>query len=386
MMTRRPRVLFCIAVYNGKRVVPRSLQSASRLDQSVADTDVLILDDASPAPGWSEEVEQLAAGYGFRYYRTPRNLGIPRNVNLGLLAAINGGYDFVVINNSDVIFPANLVTQLVRVAADDNVGSVTAWSNNVSIFSLPNEDPDLHLANQDVVDWLSGSLASHFGDAAMDVPAGISFCILIPTAVVREVGLMDPVFGRGYCEETDWTLRSLARGYRITLAPGVFVYHEGRGSNIEAGLVTNHGTTVPENEEIIDLRYPQFRNQVGAFQSSHLLPKAHKDAIGRIIQDAGRQYGYSVEVGWLPLATRDADYVRVHVTPEGLGPEIEVQFRGFRSVLNVNGFDVAAELRNYFAREPIQVNMLDRGGVSLKVAKGFDPQSLQFVRNYPAKV
>ena len=76
----------------------------------------------------------------------------------------------------------------------------------------------------------------------MDIPAGISFCIIVPTAVIADIGLMDPVFGRGYCEETDFTLRSRRAGYRIGLAPGVFVYHQGGGSNVEAGLLS-HGET-----------------------------------------------------------------------------------------------------------------------------------------------
>ena len=156
-----------------------------------------------------------------------------------------------------MIYPRNLLTQLLRAVAQDGVGSVTAWSNNVSLYSLRNDDPDRFLADQERVDWLSETLAGHYGDAVLDIPAGISFCILVPTAVVRDVGVMDPVFGRGYCEETDWSLRSMQAGYRVALAPGTFVYHAGRGSNLDAGLVTSRHTSVPDNEAIIDLRYPR---------------------------------------------------------------------------------------------------------------------------------
>ena len=52
---------------------------------------------------------------------------------------------------------------------------MTAWSNNVSMYSMPNADPDRFLADQDRVDWLSDTLAEHYPDAAMDIPAGISF-------------------------------------------------------------------------------------------------------------------------------------------------------------------------------------------------------------------
>ena len=175
------------------------------------------------------------------------------------------GYDYVIISNSDVIYPRNLLTQMLRAVGPRGVGSVTAWSNNVSMYSLRNDDPDRFLADQERVDWISETLAGHYQDAVLDIPAGISFCILIPTAVVRDVGVMDPVFGRGYCEETDWSLRSLEAGYRVALATGTFVYHAGRGSNLDAGLVTSRHTSVPDNEAIIDLRYPDFRDQVRAF-------------------------------------------------------------------------------------------------------------------------
>ena len=126
----------------------------------------------------------------------------------------------------------------------------------MSIYSLPNHDPDRFLSDQGVVNWISATLAGEFGNATIDVPAGISFCICMPVPVITEVGLMDPVFGRGYCEETDWSLRSAAAGYRVTLSPSAFVYHQGHGSTLAAGMVAGGHSTVPENEAVIDLRYP----------------------------------------------------------------------------------------------------------------------------------
>lgn len=190
---------------------------------------------------------------------------------------------------------------------DSAIGSVTAWSNNVSIYSLPNEDPDQYLGNQDTVDWVASSLWGNFGLTTLDIPAGISFCILIPTPVLKRVGLMDPVFGRGYCEETDWTLRSKSLGYRVTLAPSCFVYHRGNVSSTEAGLLPAGHTSVPENEEIIDLRYPFFRSQVSAFINSDLLSDLHDDAKAKILKDAARQWGYLIEFGQVPRRGLDAN-------------------------------------------------------------------------------
>src|SRR5947209_3785897 len=104
----KPRVLHLITVYNGRAFVPRAIKSAVGMDQSVAEIDVLVLDDASPEPGWSQELEGFCKQWGAHYYCTPRNLGIPRNCSLGLATAVQKNYDYVTINNSDVIFPRNL--------------------------------------------------------------------------------------------------------------------------------------------------------------------------------------------------------------------------------------------------------------------------------------
>jgi GT2 family glycosyltransferase len=337
----RPRLLLAITVYNGREVVFSCLRSATELAHETVDVDILVLDDASPEPGLSENVRAACQDLGIAYYRTPRNLGIPRNVNLALLWSIEREYDYVIISNSDVLFCQNLPDLMVRIAhTDPSIGSVTAWSNNVSIYSLPNNEPDVNLSEQDRVNWVAESLWGNFGTAAVDVPVGISFCILIPTPVLRRVGLMDPVFGRGYCEETDWTLRSKCLGYRITLAPSCFVYHHGQASNVDAGLVAAGHHTVPDNEDLIDLRYPFFRGQVSAFLNSDLLPTLHKDAIAKLTKDAAREWGYSIEFGQLPR----------HQYPVASSPIVDIEsqdgeliavsrFLGFRYQIPIKSSD-----------------------------------------------
>lgn len=361
-----PRVLMCITVYNGRDFVPRALRSAQEISRDGFELDVLILDDHSPEPGWSQELEQLCAGSGIQYYNTPRNLGIPRNVNLGLHRAVTGGYDYVIICNSDIIVPSTVVGDLIAcIRSDETLGSVTALSNNVSMYSLPNTDPDQYLADQGVVNWISAGLRGVFGHNVMDIPAGISFCIIVPTTVVRDIGLMDPVFGRGYCEETDFTLRSRRAGYRIGLAPGVFVYHQGGGSNVEAGLLSHGMTTVPANEAIIDMRYPQFRSQVAAFGSSGLLEKMHRDGIEKIVREAGRQFGYRVDIGWVSRGAADPRQVTCQVIPDSR-PEIRVSVLGFEYRIEVpDGADVEALIKEFFDREPDTVSIDNLGGRTL---------------------
>lgn len=351
-----------MTVYNGEEHVINSLASAARL-RMYSELDVLVLDDCSPAPGFSERLAARCADLGVRYYRSPRNLGIPRNVNLALLTCVRERYDYVIVANSDVLFPSNLVDGMLRIASKPGVGSVTAWSNNVSVYSLTSFEPDQYLGKQDVVDWVSLSLAGNFGDSYLGVPAGISFAIMIPREAIERTGLMDPVFGRGYCEEIDWSLRAQQAGLRAVLATGVFVYHVGGGSNVAAGLLSENETTVPANERIIDMRYPLFRSQVEAFMGSGLLAGAVEDAQELIVRAAGQQFGYQVVASWLPHVETRSDLLSVVLAPDGLMNSAYASVLGFETRIPIDPQEPRRSITDFFGTEPIGFCALDRGAV-----------------------
>ena len=368
----RQRVLLAILVYNGRSFVPACLESAAGARIGHRDVDVLVLDDCSPDPGWSEELQGLCESLDFGYYRSPRNIGIPRNMNLGLVRAMSGGYDYVFILNSDIVMPLNMVSGMIRVAESNaGVGSVTAWSNNVSVFSIPNCDDSGTLKRQDMVDWISAELEREFGASAMDVPTCVGFCLLLPVPVVAKVGLFDPVYGRGYCEEVDWCLRSRARGYRAVLAPSVFVFHQGSGSTVEAGMLAAKATTVAEHEHIVDLRYPWYRTDVEAFFDSGVLEPAVIRANRSLIFHAAARFGYEVEATWVPEPV-SGERVRFVVDPDGRSSSVDLEFCGFHLTLPVPGGDLAAMLGETPGTPPMRVVVRDRGLFADQLAAAYE--------------
>lgn len=270
--------LLGILVYNGREVVPRCLESARAL---LSDrTDVVVFDDCSPSEGWSDDVSRMCVAWGIGYYRSPRNLGIPRNMSLVMKTAVERGYDVVGLVNSDVVLPGNFVESMdAAFAADSGIASITPWSNNVSAFSLPMAAAGSEIADNEIVDRLADSLFAQHCGRSMEIPTGVGYCLMIPTEVIRRVGVMDPIFGRGYCEEVDWCQRARLAGFRHVLSLGSFVYHEGSGTNRDEGLLAHGMTTVIEHELIIRGRYPDYVARVDEFLARPDLPALGRESL-----------------------------------------------------------------------------------------------------------
>ena len=388
----RQRVLVAILVYNGRAFVPRGLASAAQLRlTSRHDVDVLVLDDASPDVGWSEELREICERLGLGYYGTPRNLGIPRNMNLGLLRAEAAGYDHVVILNSDVVLPANMIDGLLAVAATDpKIASVTAWSNNASIFSLPNDEADRFLADAPTVDAVSMVLQDEFGDQAVDVPVGVGFCMCISKEAIAEVGLFDPVFGRGYCEEVDWCRRAVSLGWRNVLAPSVFVYHIGSASTRLAGLLAPGEQTVHTHEEIVDQRHPDYRGDVEGWRARGGVDAIVERGLRRLVATAAAERGYVLDATWLRREPEDHsdDRVRITINPDGPSPLVEATANGWRCALPVGPDGILAAVGSFVGCPPSQVRILDRGSVAaaLEVDALAAGVPVRALRRYPERV
>ena len=365
---QRPRVLLAILVYGGRDFVPACLQSAAGLRGGPNRVDVLVLDDCSPDEAWSADLARTCASLDIGYYRSPRNIGIPRSMNLALLRAQSAGYDHVIIANSDVVFPLNLATVLVRIAEENpDAGSVTAWSNNVSIFSLHSADRTT-LAQQDVVDWVSYQLEAEFAGTATELPTAVGFCMLVPTPVAARVGLFDPLFGRGYCEEVDWSRRAKAMGYRNLLAPSAFVFHYGGASTRAAGLLAGDGTTtVVAHERIIDFRHPGYRAEVDNFERTAPLAPLVQRGSRAIVVAAARRWGYRVAT--TSFGAGEGAGVPFLVFPDAPDLIATGHYCGFATAIPVAaGADPAATLRAAIGRPPDRVTILDRGRNSDRVA------------------
>jgi len=360
-------VLLAILVYGGAEFVPACIQSAAGLRAGPNRVDVLVLDDCSPDVAWSEDIERLCASLDVDYYRSPRNIGIPRAMSLAMSRAMAEGYDYVLIANSDVVFPLNLVTATVRLAAaNPDVGSVTAWSNNVSIFSLPTASP--FIRDQDVVDWLSYQLDAEFGDFGLEIPTAVGFCMLVPTPVVERVGLCDPVFGRGYCEEVDWSRRAAALGYRSLLSPSAFVFHLGGASTLAAGVLSGGSSTVAEHERIVNFRHPTYRADVDAFVRSGTLAPVIDRATRAVVLEASRRWGYHVEA--TSLRASAAPGVPFLVFPTGDDLVFVGHYGGFAAEVAVAADgDPAGALVEILGRRPDRVILFDRGRNADRVAQ-----------------
>ena len=82
------------------------------------------------------------------------------------------------------------------------VGCFTPWSNNATLFSLPLGDGPARRARHRRPDRWCPRAELGRPRSRSRLASGSAWPCRSPC--VREVGLMDPVFGRGYCEEVDW--------------------------------------------------------------------------------------------------------------------------------------------------------------------------------------
>jgi hypothetical protein len=186
--------------------------------------------------------------------------------------------------------------------------------------------------------------------------------MLVATRAVRALGRLDPVFGRGYCEEVDWCQRARLAGWRNVLAVGTFAFHHGSVSTREAGIVSAQATTDWTNEAIVDLRYPDYRQLIEQYLDTDALAPLARDGVEALVRE-GLADGYDLVVGHTPIAG-----TCVVVRPDGGG--VEGHAMGFVALL-----DVAPEwdaLVEALGRPPSLLLVRDHGPITPAITAAAD--------------
>lgn len=282
MSASTPRPLTVVVpVYNAAAEVEGCLASVAATVGS--DTTVIVIDDASPDPAVAAVLQRWAGrGNGdWQFHRNPENLGFVATANRGMQQASGD----VVLLNSDTLVTRGWLRGLQRcLASDDAIATATPWTNNGEIASLP-----LFCQNNPVPakpDAVAGAIARAGAALYPEIPTAVGFCMAISRASIEQIGVFDAVlFGKGYGEENDFSVRASAAGMRNVLCDDVYVAHLGGRSFGPTGLQPGE-----ESMRRLLSRHPDYLERVQAFIAADPL-RARREAIIRALTRDGVAMG-----------------------------------------------------------------------------------------------
>lgn len=223
---------------------------------------LILVEDASTDPRVRPFLRDWVEGVSRRnrvtYLENDRNRGFIGTVNRALEAARAWPQDPVVLLNSDALVPEGWLSRLLAPLVAPDVATVTPFSNDAEIFSVP-----VICVRGDWAPGLADALdaaARGLGPAprAADAPTGVGFCMALAPAFLSRLPALDPAFGRGYGEETDWCQKARALGGRHVCAPDLVVEHRGGASFGSA----EKQRLIRQNATLINRRYPSYDREV----------------------------------------------------------------------------------------------------------------------------
>lgn len=208
-----------VPVYEGVNYVRDLLTSLARWTEFPYR--VLLIDD-SARDETHRELERLVEGEPYiELHRNDQNAGFLESANRGLAMC---RAEFICLMNSDTLATPGWLERMVAAArSDPRVAMVNPLSNSCVNLSVP-MPPGMNLT------CMARTVAERSRRRYPDITTGVGFCLLLRRRYLKWLGGFDPVFGQGYCEESDMCMRYTEAGLRVVAADDAFVYHKGCGS------------------------------------------------------------------------------------------------------------------------------------------------------------
>lgn len=220
-MTNDPSVAIIIPVFNNKDHTRALLESLKKV--SYRNYKVIITDDGS-TDGTSEMINKeycdvlLLKGDG--------NLWSSGSINMGIIEALEMGFDYTLIIDNDIIVDHEFISTLVE-TAKNNPRSVVVPKTYQYQDTNKIEAAGYHIQKFGLEIVPTGEDEDDIGqyDETREIPCAMTM-MLMPTSIFNEIGMFDAENLPLYGADMDFSLRARKNGYRIIYEPRSKLWHK----------------------------------------------------------------------------------------------------------------------------------------------------------------
>jgi GT2 family glycosyltransferase len=244
-----PPIAIILVNWNGFAYTKSCLKSLAGIAYS--NFTVFVVDNGSS----DGSVPLLREGFPYiRLIESNTNLGFTGGNNLGILAAMDVGFEYILLLNNDTEVNVDFLSKLVlAMQSDPQMGIVQP-------LILFNQNRSLiWSAGGKFQKWLGKSITlsdrlpiEKFENPIKNLDWATGCCMLVRSAVFKDIGLLNNSFF-AYFEDVDFSIRATEKGYKIGLEPSSIIYHE-------AGAASKKKS--PEGELNPKVFYLTVRNQL----------------------------------------------------------------------------------------------------------------------------
>ena len=251
-----------IPIFNAYEDTKKCIESV--LEHTTVKFKLILIDDKSTDSRISELLDEYENFKNILIIRNKVNKGFTKNVNIGIK---NSSNDVILLNSDTIVTPRWVQKIIISAYSDKLIGTLTPISN-ASDISVPVMNQNNEIPSFLNVDSMSLLVEKVSANGNLIAPTGNGFCLFIKRDVINDVGLFDEDnFGKGYGEETDFTMRAKSKGWKNARNDSIFIYHKR-----SASFSLNKANDLKEKHKTILLsRYPKMFEEWGDFVNSKKL-------------------------------------------------------------------------------------------------------------------
>jgi GT2 family glycosyltransferase/thioredoxin-like negative regulator of GroEL len=163
--------------------------------------------------------------------RNDTNRGFPAGVNQGLARARGR---FLVLLNNDTVVTYGWLDGLIAQA--ERGGPAVGLVGPVTNCSAPPQQIPVPYTDRAGLEDFADRRRRQFAGRLLEVERLTGFCLLVRRQVLERIGGLDERYGLGFFDDDDLCLRARQAGFRLVVAPDVFVHHYGERTLIGLGV------------------------------------------------------------------------------------------------------------------------------------------------------